>query len=81
MRRNEGLIPPLPTLLRFRSRTSNQKMGLSNEGIISLFGVLVNLPAALLILWKHFVRKRQGGVNEAGLSLIYHVTYRLVYLI
>ena len=48
---------------------SRQEMGLSKEGIISLFGVLVNLPAALLILWKHFVRKRQGGVNEAGTSI------------
>ena len=41
-------------------------MALSNEAAISLIGVIVNLPAALLIIWKLCPRRRQARVNDAG---------------
>jgi hypothetical protein len=47
-------------------------MALSNEAIISLIGVIVNLPTVLLALLKLWMRRRQEGaderVNESGLG-------------
>jgi hypothetical protein len=41
-------------------------MSLSDEAIISLVGVIVNLPAALLILFKLWMYRRQEGADETA---------------
>lgn len=42
-------------------------MTLSAEAIIALVGVIINLPAPLLILWDMYVRRRRERVNESGM--------------
>lgn len=46
-------------------------MALSTETIITLIGVLVNLPPVLLILWNIIKWKRRGrtGADSAGVCL------------
>src|SRR5205809_1068126 len=78
MYRGDHLIHSIHTFLLFQSHRSNQKMAMSNEAIISLLGVIVNLPPALFVLWRLYVRRRQGGVNEAGLSPSHRMTSKQI---
>lgn len=45
-------------------------MALSTEAIISFVGVLINLPPALLILWKLCKRKRKQKIDNSGITII-----------
>jgi len=48
-------------------------MILSTEALISLLGVLVSLPPALIILWNICKRRRVGWVEASGMYIQLHI--------